>query len=74
MLKSLQEIRRRYGKRGDRGASAVEYGLLVALIAVVVAGAAWALGSALKGQFGTVTACVTAAQGAASNSNPQNPC
>jgi pilus assembly protein Flp/PilA len=60
MLKNLREIGRRYGTRRDDGASAVEYGLLVALIAVVVAAAALALGSALKGQFEDVTACISA--------------
>ena len=45
--------------RGDQGASAVEYGLLVALIAVIVAGTVWALGGALKTQFSSV--CETVA-------------
>lgn len=35
-------------RRDDKGASAVEYGLLVALIAVVIAGAVAFLGNALN--------------------------
>ena len=39
-------------KSDERGASAVEYGLLVALIAVVIIGAVFALGGQLNGIFG----------------------
>jgi len=38
----------------DRGATAVEYGLMVALIAVVVVGAVTMLGSNLNEKFDTV--------------------
>jgi pilus assembly protein Flp/PilA len=48
--KVLEKLRVRRTRR-DEGASAVEYGLLVALIAVVIAGAVIALGSALNGKF-----------------------
>jgi pilus assembly protein Flp/PilA len=37
--------------RRDDGASAVEYGLLVALIAVIIAGTVMLLGNALNGKF-----------------------
>jgi pilus assembly protein Flp/PilA len=37
--------------RNDRGATAVEYGLMVALIAVVIIGAVFALGGTLEGMF-----------------------
>ena len=37
--------------RDDRGASAVEYGLLVALIAAVIVGAVTLLGGNLKATF-----------------------
>jgi pilus assembly protein Flp/PilA len=43
-------------RRDDRGATAVEYGLLVALIAVVVGIAAATMGTAIAGVFGNVTA------------------
>ena len=47
-MKNLVERVRRLGTRRDDGASAVEYGLLVALIAVVIAGAVAILGTTLK--------------------------
>jgi len=37
--------------RDEKGASAVEYGLLVALIAAVIVGAVFALGGTLNGIF-----------------------
>ena len=47
-------------RKKDDGATAVEYGLLVALIAVVIAGAAWGLGVALDTKFDKAKDCVTA--------------
>ena len=47
-MKNLVERVRRLGARRDDGASAVEYGLLVALIAVVIAGAVALLGTTLR--------------------------
>jgi pilus assembly protein Flp/PilA len=44
--------------RNDRGATAVEYGLMVALIAIVIIGAVTMLGSRLNGLFGEVAASV----------------
>lgn len=35
----------------ERGASAVEYGLLVSLIAIAIIAGAWMLGSKLNGMF-----------------------
>ena len=40
--------------RDDSGASAIEYGLLAALIAVAIIGGAGAVGTALDGLFTTV--------------------
>jgi len=40
--------------RGDRGATAVEYGLMVALIAAVIIGAVTAIGLNLNALFTTV--------------------
>jgi len=40
--------------RDERGASAIEYGLLAALIAVAIIGGAGAVGTALDGLFNTV--------------------
>ena len=42
----------------DRGATAVEYGLLVGLIAVVIIVAVTALGLKLNGLFGAITAAL----------------
>ena len=42
----------------DDGATMIEYGLLAALIALVVAGAAVTLGTSLKTKFSSVSACV----------------
>ena len=39
----------------DRGATAVEYGLMVALIAVVIIGAVMALGDNISAMFGGVS-------------------
>jgi pilus assembly protein Flp/PilA len=44
--------------RGDRGATAVEYGLMVALIAVVIIVAVATLGTNLSGIFNTVATSV----------------
>jgi pilus assembly protein Flp/PilA len=45
-------------RRDDRGASAVEYGLLIALIAVVIAATVYALGGALNRRFQEANKCV----------------
>ena len=49
----MTEIMKRFGflKRNEEGASAVEYGLLVALIAAVIVLAVFALGSLVKDTF-----------------------
>ena len=44
--------------RDDRGATAVEYGLIVALIAVVIIVAVVLLGRNLSGTFNTVASSV----------------
>lgn len=45
----------------ERGASAVEYGLLVALIAAVIVGAVFALGGTLDGIFTDTNTAITPA-------------
>lgn len=47
--------------RREDGASAVEYGLLVAGIAVVIIGAVFILGGAIKTQFTKVGSSISAA-------------
>ncbi len=44
--------------RDEEGATAVEYGLMVALIAVVIIGAVTLLGTNLRGIFNTVAGAV----------------
>jgi pilus assembly protein Flp/PilA len=41
-------------KNNDRGATAVEYGIMVALIAVVIIAAVYAIGNELNSTFGCV--------------------
>jgi pilus assembly protein Flp/PilA len=41
--------------RDESGATAIEYGLIAALIAVVIIGALTAVGTSLKGVFTTVS-------------------
>jgi pilus assembly protein Flp/PilA len=57
-VRMLQTRLRTLQNRRDRGASAVEYGLLVALIAVVIAATVYALGGALKSRFQDANDCV----------------
>ncbi|MCL4502914.1 MAG: Flp family type IVb pilin [Deltaproteobacteria bacterium] len=49
--------------KDESGASAVEYGLLVALIAVVIMGAVTTLGTTIKGMFTNVTNQINSATG-----------
>jgi pilus assembly protein Flp/PilA len=51
-------------RKRDDGASAVEYGLLIALIAVVVSAGAFALGGALNTLFSDTATCVSSTPGA----------
>ncbi len=47
--------------KDESGASAVEYGLLVALIAVVIIGSVTALGTTLSDKFNSVSTSIAAA-------------
>ncbi len=57
MLNSLVRLQTRLATR-DRGATAVEYGLMVALIAIVIIAAVTLLGNNLKTLFNTVATSV----------------
>ena len=46
-------------ERDDKGATAVEYGLMVTLIAVVIIGAVTLIGTELKDAFDKVATAVT---------------
>ena len=45
--------------RHDEGASAVEYGLLVAAIAAVIVGIVFLLGGTVKSVFSTTNSCIS---------------
>ncbi|MGP8049501.1 MAG: Flp family type IVb pilin [Desulfobaccales bacterium] len=47
--------------KDESGAAAVEYGLLVALIAVVIIGAVTTLGTTLSAKFNSVSTSIAAA-------------
>lgn len=51
-------VRWRNRASSETGATAVEYGLMVALIAIVIIGAVTLLGDNLNGLFGTVASSV----------------
>jgi pilus assembly protein Flp/PilA len=55
VLAFLALVEDRFEKRDDRGATAVEYGLLVGLIAVVIIVAVTALGGKLNGLFQAIS-------------------
>jgi pilus assembly protein Flp/PilA len=46
--------------RHDEGASAVEYGLLVAAIAAVIVGIVFLLGTTVKSAFSKTQSCISA--------------
>ena len=52
-------INARLAKMDERGASAVEYGLLVAGIAAVIVGIVFVLGGQLKGAFDSTSASIS---------------
>ena len=62
---------RRYAK--DEGASAVEYGLLVAAIAAVIVVVVFALGGIIRGKFSS-TCTTIATQSAAATSTQKADC
>ena len=55
---SLQSYLSAALRRDDRGATAVEYGLLVALIAAIITGIVATLGSQISTAFATVSAAL----------------
>ena len=58
MLQLLTTLQALFGRRDDEGATAVEYGLMVSLIAVAIIAAVTLLGTTLATLFGTVTAAL----------------
>ena len=72
-MNNLVERLRRLGPRRDDGASAVEYGLLVALIAVVIAGAVALLGTTLRDSVNETCQAVNNDVACAPAAPPANP-
>jgi pilus assembly protein Flp/PilA len=66
MLAYLRKVMR---QSKDRGASAVEYGLLVAAIAAVIVGAVFALGGQVTTAFTHTSSCLKEGATAAPNSS-----
>jgi len=56
-------------RHDDRGVTAIEYGLIAALIAVMIIGGVTALGTNLKSIFNNTGAAVSGAYATASASN-----
>ncbi|MGH8867314.1 MAG: Flp family type IVb pilin [Actinomycetes bacterium] len=61
LAKYIAKLQINMWERQDRGATAVEYGLMVALIAVVIIGTVTTLGLNLSAKFGQVATAVGAA-------------
>jgi len=61
MLKYIAKLQVHMWDRKDRGATAVEYGLMVALIAVAIIIAVTALGTNLAAKFGEVATAIAGA-------------
>ena len=61
MTLTLVRLEDRFEDRKDRGATAVEYGLLVGLIAVVIIVAVTALGANLRTLFESIVAALPGA-------------
>jgi pilus assembly protein Flp/PilA len=72
--KSVRSILSALRRRRDEGASAVEYGLLVALIAVVIAATVVTLGNTLKSKFDSACGAVANAAPASSTSDQNQTC
>jgi pilus assembly protein Flp/PilA len=64
MLAYLRKVSRR---ARDRGASAVEYGLMVAAIAAVIVGVVFGLGTLVKSAFSKTCSAVSSSLSAGAN-------
>lgn len=60
----LAYVRKLSSRARDRGASAVEYGLLVAAIAAVIVAVVFALGGLINGAFNKTCSAVQSSPGA----------
>lgn len=69
MDKLITFIEARRAKNDERGASAVEYGLLIAGIAALIVVAVFALGPVVEGAFNETCASITASDASTANDN-----
>ena len=70
MMQTLDRLLYRARLRGERGASLVEYALLVALIAVVCIAAVTFLGKSSSGKFGTAGNAILGGVGSSTTIDP----
>ena len=68
----LAYIRKVSRKTADRGATAVEYGLMVAAIAAVIVGIVFGLGTLVRDRFDRTNQCIT--NNGVGNDAQGNPC
>jgi pilus assembly protein Flp/PilA len=74
MLAYVRRCVRRARKSAEKGASAVEYGLMVAAIAAVIVGTVFALGGFVKKSFDdTCSALTTPVGGKCTSGSTPNP-
>jgi pilus assembly protein Flp/PilA len=71
-MAAMNRLKQLARKAQDRGASAVEYGLLVAAIAAVIVGSVFGLGGLVQSAFSKT--CVQYAKGPASLGDPVKDC
>ncbi len=67
MYAAIARLRGTFSGNDDRGATAVEYGLMVALIAAAIAGIVYVLGQSLNTKFNGVNTCINNAQNCGPN-------
>ncbi len=70
MMELLQKMVARLTEREERGASAVEYGLLIAGIAAIVVAAVFALGPSVKEAFNETCTSIDGAAGSTTDCTP----
>lgn len=70
----LAYIRKASRKTADRGATAVEYGLMVAAIAAIIVAVVFGLGSLIRTTFDNTNQCITTNSGAAAAGDAQTAC
>ncbi|HVW80085.1 MAG TPA: Flp family type IVb pilin [Mycobacteriales bacterium] len=68
MYAAIARVRSAFSSTDDRGATAVEYGLMVALIAAAIAGIVYLLGQNLNNKFSNVNNCIASSPPTCSSS------